>query len=1221
MSSRFFTVFLLGVLPLAAQTSSLQGTVTDAQSAAIPEAVVTAINVNTSAARKAVSGANGAYSFLQVSPGNYKVTVEKPGFRTSVTEVRLQIDTPTTLDVKLEVGQVTETINVEGEAATINTQNASVGNPFTETQIKGLPLQTRNVVALLSLQPGVAPGGQVLGAKADQNNVTLDGVDVNDQEGGCPACTGNTGFNAVLPVPLDSVQEFRTTVAGVGADQGRSSGGQVSLVTKGGSNQFHGSLYEYMRNTYTAANSWFNNRAGVARTPLVRNQYGASLGGRLIKNRAFFFFNWEDRKDRSGSAVTRTVPSDTFKQGIVQVALSNGTIAQLSAADIAAVDPLHQGINSYMLNLFKQYPSGNDPKSSADLGLNFNTLRFNAPQKLDNRAYVARMDFNLDTAGKHVLMLRGTLAGNKTDSTSNLAQFPGQSSPSQTLDNSRGLAARYTTVISPHMVNVVGYGYTRLGTTSTGNSTVNPTFFFAALQPTPRASARVSPVTNLTDDFTWTKGRHTAQFGANMRFIENDRTAYNNVPSYSFSRNTLLGLGGDITANVLALMQDRYGASVKLSSATNVTNALGPMFGIINQYSATYNFGADGKAIPFGNGVVKSFGTQEYEFFAQDTFKWKRNLTVTYGLRYSIDSVPYERNGVQVVPVTPLSTFFAERVGGQAAGIPNYALPDSTITYNLGGPVNKGKGWFPRDNNNFGPRASIAWTPEGDGLLTTLLGKGSVIRAGGGVVYDHYGSTMVTNFASTGSPGLASQVSQLLNTDFTTGFRYTGGALPALPPAPTGGFPFTPPTVVGGFTSFTGVADDLKAPYSYLLNVSYARQLPKKMTMEVGYIGRLSHKGLMQQDFAQPATLFKDVKSGQTWQQASTQLKRIFDSGVTPAQVQANPNLVPQIAFFEDIFPGAKNYKFNGSASANYYYTVYGTYAGSDLDALNDMDRLRQSNGSCISLYGCNTFFANQAAGLSAWTNAGKAGYNGLQLVWRRPVTNGWGFDFNYTWSHSLDNVSGAESDTTGTGVQDAFNPDGYRGPSNFDIRHNVTANAVVELPFGRQKRFLKTAPGWVDAILGGWQVSLLATMRTGTPINISNAGLYPTNYLTAALGILRPGATMPSDHLFTDEKGIPSLFASTSVVNSFEGQDPGTVGTRGILRVPGSVNFDASVSKSFRMPWENHRLMLRGEAFNAFNHVNFTTPNVSLATPSTFGELTKTLDARVMQFALRYEF
>src|SRR5215813_2591782 len=211
LTSRLF-VFLLGVLPLAAQTSSLQGVITDAQSGIVPEAVVTAINQSTSAARKALTAGNGSYSFLQMPPGNYKISVEKPGFRTYTAEVRLQIDTPATLDVKLEVGAVTETVSVEAEATAVNTQNASVGNPFTENQVRGLPLQTRNVVELLKLQPGVAPDGQVLGAKPDQNNVTLDGVDINDNQG---LPTNANGFNSVLAVPLDSVQEFRTTVAGL----------------------------------------------------------------------------------------------------------------------------------------------------------------------------------------------------------------------------------------------------------------------------------------------------------------------------------------------------------------------------------------------------------------------------------------------------------------------------------------------------------------------------------------------------------------------------------------------------------------------------------------------------------------------------------------------------------------------------------------------------------------------------------------------------------------------------------------------------------------------------------------------------------------------------------------------------------------------------------------------------------------------------------------------
>jgi hypothetical protein len=344
--------------------------------------------------------------------------------------------------------------------------------------------------------------------------------------------------------------------------------------------------------------------------------------------------------------------------------------------------------------------------------------------------------------------------------------------------------------------------------------------------------------------------------------------------------------------------------------------------------------------------------------------------------------------------------------------------------------------------------------------------------------------------------------------------------------------------------------------------------------------------------------------------------------------VKANPNLVPLIPFIENMFPGAKNYQINGSASANYFYDTWGTYAGSELDGLNDMDRQRQSNGKCISLYGCNTFFALQAAGLQSYVNAGHAAYNGMQIVFRRAMAQGWGFDFNYTWSHSLDNSSGTEAVISS--IQDSFNPNANRGPSDFDIRHNLTANFVVEVPVGKGKRLLSDAPKIVDAIIGGWQISSLVTLRSGTPVNVSNGGIYSVNYLSSAIGILKPGATMPASARF-DQNGIPSLFANTNAVNSFVGEYPGTTGTRGILRGPAFYNTDLAISKYFKLPWEGHKLQVRAEAFNAFNNVNFltsapggaTTGNVSnsLATPTTFGELGSAAEARVMQFALRYQF
>ncbi len=347
-------ISIFGILPLAAQTSSLQGLITDSTSAIVPGAVVTITNTETSVTRQEVTDELGAFKFLQVVPGPYKVEAQLPGFATKVSNVILQVGQPVTLNLQLEVGQTTDVVNVMAETTTINTQDATVGNPFTQKQIIELPLQTRNVVALLSLEPGVASSGQVLGARPDQNNVVLDGANVNDNR-------GSDGFNSVLQIPLDSVQEFRTTIAGQGADQGHMAGGQVSIVTKSGTNTFHGSLYEYNRNTDFEANDWFSNRAGVARPALIRNQYGASLGGPIKKNRLFFFYNWEGRKDRSQSAAKATVPSDSLRQGFVKVLLKSGETVSLSPADVKALDPLGIGENPFIADLMQKYPSGNNP--------------------------------------------------------------------------------------------------------------------------------------------------------------------------------------------------------------------------------------------------------------------------------------------------------------------------------------------------------------------------------------------------------------------------------------------------------------------------------------------------------------------------------------------------------------------------------------------------------------------------------------------------------------------------------------------------------------------------------------------------------------------------------------------------------------------------------------------------------------------------------------------
>ena len=471
MITRFSVVSLFVVTSVFAQsTTSLRGVVADPSGALITDALLTLTNSDNGSKRATVSNGSGEYQFLQVSPGGYTITVKKPGFATLTrTGLQLLVNTPTTLDLSMMLSTTGESVNVTSDISQVNTTDATVGNPFGERQVRQLPLQTRNVVELLSLQPGVTATGEVLGARRDQNNITLDGADVNNnQNSGLVAqatgtATGgyqgsnangaiaNSGFNAVLPIPLDSVQEFRVTVAGEGPNQGRSSGGQVVLVTKSGTNQIHGSLYEFNRNTATAANTWFNNQAGVPRQPLVRNQFGGSVGGPIKRDRVFYFFNYEERRDASGVAQVRAVPSDSLRAGNLTFAMADGSIQTLTPADIRQVDPLHQGVNPNILKLLNQYPEGNSDAYGQDGGLNFSGYRFNAPSSRRDKALVGKLDFHIDPAGKHVLSVRGTLAHNTDDQM--LAQFPGQAPASTLRDHSKGLAAQYTAILRPNLIN------------------------------------------------------------------------------------------------------------------------------------------------------------------------------------------------------------------------------------------------------------------------------------------------------------------------------------------------------------------------------------------------------------------------------------------------------------------------------------------------------------------------------------------------------------------------------------------------------------------------------------------------------------------------------------------------------------------------------------------------------------------------------------------------
>jgi hypothetical protein len=1236
-------VVLLGTVSAYSQaTASLRGTVTDPSGAVIPDATVTIRSADNGAVRKGATDPNGQYSFLQVAPGSYKLVAEKAGFATmSKGDIKLLVNTPANLDLTMPLGTTGEIVNVASEASQVNTTDASVGNPFSETQVRQLPLQTRNVVELLSLQPGVTTDGEVLGAHRDQNNITLDGADVNNNQnsGLVPQATGtgtggyqgsnangvnaNAGFNGVLPIPLDSVQEFRVTVAGEGPNLGRSSGGQVALVTKSGTNQLHGSLYEYNRNTWFAANTWFNNQAGVPRQPLVRNQFGASVGGKIVPDRVFYFFNYEQRQDASGVSQVRAVPSDTLRQGLFEFK-SGGAVQALQQSDIQKVDPLNLGPDAHILALLNSYPRGNDPSFGEDGGLNFSGYRFNAPVHRSDHALVGKIDLHLDRAGKHTLSARSTFARNTDDQIPE--QFPGQAPASTLRDNSKGVSAQYTAILTPRVINVFNIGYTRFGQSFTGQT--GPLLFQTSLDPLlnpyARPSSQVLPTINFNDGVTWVKGKHTITAGGSISDIHNNTSSFaTSFARYGYGSTELIGLGSDIDNSI-----SQY-TGLPLDDPTSAANGMGVVLGLVNDDFHTDLFNRQGNYLSAGTPQARSFIEHDYALYAGDTFRITRELTLNFGVRWEDFRPPYEAHGLQVAPTVPLTQYFAERNLLQSQGVPQNAMPNATLQWALNGPVNGKPNWWSPSNRNFAPRIGVAYAPSSNqGLMGKIFGSQGALRAGAAMVYDRFGSDLITQYDQYGSIGIASSGNFPTSYSFSTSPRYNGAA-PVLTPPSAETFPVTPPNIAAIAGEFMGIAPNLKPPYSYVLNASFAREIPGKFTLEVGYAGRLSRRLLLEGDVYTPLEYFKDPKSGVTWEQNAMKLRALHDSGLTVAQVMANPSLVPTLPFVENMWPGLTNVDFPGSASANYFSCVYNDYGGSYLDCLHAVDRnpsttwLASSNPiGCaqISSHGCYTFFPLQGSSMPTWMNAGTAAFHALTVSVRRGLSSGLTFDFNYTWSHSIDDGSAAESGAgqQGAAIQNIYNTREFRGSSDFDMRHNITANVLYPLPIGRGRTLLADAHGWVNQVVGGWQISSLIRFHSGVPTTVGGELAYNANYWLSSLAI-PTGPVSSGVHM--DQNGFPSLFANTSVSGSFVDELPGHTGARAVLRLPGMFLTDMSVVKTFPLPWERTHLQFRAEAFNVFNNVNFSNPSLSLQAPGTFGEFQAVGDPRVMQFALRFEF
>lgn len=585
-------------------TTSFRGVVTDTTGAAIPAATITLKSTEKGNVVSASSNGQGEYSFQQLTPGKYAITVVATGFAKKDLTANLLVAQPATINVRLGV---TESISVDvsGAAETLNTMDATIGNAINNETIMELPSEARNPQTLLALQPGVlyigktdssdSRNGVVSGARADQTNITVDGVDNNNQ---------------INPSALTGV--LRTT------------------------NQYHGALYEYNRNSFGIANDWFNKNSETgsdeANRPgkLIRNTYGARLGLPILKDKVFLFGNYEGDRIAEASSYSRTVPTDSFRSGILQYIAADGSTVALTPAQFASMDlncasngtcPQGAGVDPSILAEFATYPHSNG-FASGD-GLNTASYTFSAASPTRDNVYIARLDYN--PSDKHRFYVRGSF---KNDTVADAPYYPGQAPSETDTDDSKGILANYTYTVNSNLINNFRYGYIRQSIASTGAGQGSYVTLRSISLPeaSTRSSSTIVPEHNFIDDLTWTKGKHTFQFGVNLRtFGYQNSTDANSYDSTNANYAWMLGSGYagqggsfDPEPNGFAAVSSNFTADYNL--------AVTALAGLTNDETDHFNYqlsadGTTGTILGLGTPVKRNFKTHEMEYYIQDSFK------------------------------------------------------------------------------------------------------------------------------------------------------------------------------------------------------------------------------------------------------------------------------------------------------------------------------------------------------------------------------------------------------------------------------------------------------------------------------------------------------------------------------------------------------------------------------------------------------------------------
>jgi hypothetical protein len=1205
-------------------TSRVLGTVLDQNGSVVPDASVTLTNEATKVSFTTTTTSAGTYVFDSVQIGRYTITVEKEGFKKFVSVGnQLTIGQPLTVNVTLEVGQVAEVIEVRGGAELIQTSSSgNFGGLMEQRMIERLPIvgvRGRNPLGFVLLQPGVVSGANtgggvhVNGSRDRAWNYTLDGIDINETS------AGGSNFSPLRTNP-DMLAEFRVITGNATAEFGRNSGGIVTMVTRSGTNELHGTVFEFYQTPRFHANEFENNLNNAPKRQFVQHIPGFSVGGPIWipnlydgRNRTFFFTNIQWLRTRETRTVSNLVYTELARRGIFRYVRGgqNGNAASpnpsvdargnvlpginIGIYDIARNDPAGRGLDPEVQKVLDLTPLPNN--FAFGDGLNVAAFTWNSIQREKQNDIVIKID--------HVINQRQTIFGRWAQGNQNtfgdavnggLAVFPGTPRIVDTFRNPKNLAINHRWAPTSRLTNEIVFGFNRFAFSFNNpdpNGPNNPPFAFTNVAtPLSRSqtvyNARKLSTYQIVDNLSYVRGAHSFKAGINFRYGR-----------HVDDRSSVAGISTNLSVNFSRLINTVDPATFRLPTDINTANdrprlqqAINELLGRVGSISQAFVAKSDDEYAPAGTRFNFDARYPEYDFYWQDTWKLRPNLTLDLGLRWEIRLSPRNPDNLIFRPDKDVL------VG---------ASPSNSLTWV------RGK-LFDDDWNNLGPSIGIAWDPFGTGKMA--------IRANYRLAYDRLNTFVFSSTIFQSAPGLTLGV---INTQFgQNGGRLRDG-LPVLAPPPG-----LTPKQLRQPASFSSnaihvVDSNMVTPKAHQWGLSIQREIGWRTVIELNYLGR---RGV---------NLFGGYNVNQA---------EIFSNGFLEAfNVVKAGGESPLINQLLQPDPSRRPNETGSQMLRRLFSTELSQNNVAGLAAV--LARRTGAGGRpIVELSGLGPFFffpfPQFAGALNVLDTNDFSNYHAFQAVASRRFSSGLSFQFSYTFSKSLDTRSFDPTFTTvSTGALQSASSTPFDirnrrlnyARSDFDRTHVFVGGAVYDLPFGAGRRFASNLHPVLERVIGGWSLTGSIIWESGRPFTIysgsntfSSVVQSPANCDGCTRDMIKRifDPTVGTEFYLDPSQRGTAFDPATNRRGIFSIPEPGKLGNTGrnFFTTPPFFNLDLAIGKRTRIS-ERQNIEYRLEMQNVTNTPSFGLPESAIITSALFSRArgNTVSSSRKIQMALKYNF